>query len=91
MSKLKIEWSNDVYDCEDCGTSYSDGAIVKLDNEVILNAPASAHCMGSVNVDYVHILIALCRKLNISIEEINNDTYIDAYRQELETFEQWSN
>jgi len=86
MSKLIIKHSHNTYDCEDCGLSFSDGAVVTLDGETIIDAPACAHCFGNTNIDYVHILVALCKKLDIEIVESGKDIDIAYYGQELETF-----
>lgn len=67
--KLKIQWSHDSNECETCGYNSSTGAVVTLDDEVIFNEPANAGCTSCVYVDEGHILEALCKHLNIKIEE----------------------
>ena len=70
MSKLVIEWSNDEYDCEDCGLSSSTGAVATLDGEVIVNIPALAHCYdGNGDADITGILLIALEKLGVTIEE----------------------
>lgn len=69
--KLKIEWSYDDHECELCGTSWATGAKVTLDDVVILDAPAVAHCQGSVNVEEGHILYHLCKHLGIEVEGLD--------------------
>ena len=69
MKKLSIDWSYDEHECETCGCSYSEGAVVKLDDEIILDFPAHAHCFSMVNVGYEDILKSLCEHLNIKIED----------------------
>ena len=71
MDMLKIEWSVDDHECETCGDSYSEGAVVKYNNKIILNKPASASCTDCVNIDYDDVLIALCKYLKIEIKENN--------------------
>lgn len=70
---LKIDWSFDDYQCELCGTSWSTGARVTLGDAVILDAPAVAHCQGSVNVEEGHILYHLCKHLGIEVEGLGID------------------
>ena len=71
MDRLNIEWSSDDHDCETCGYSYSEGAVVKYNGKIILNKPACASCTDTVNVDYEDVLIALSEHLKISIKENN--------------------
>ena len=87
-NKLKIEWSNDEYNCDTCGTSYSTGAVVTYNDNIILNIPASAHCFHSFNINYSHILAILLKHLDIEVEEINEDDYdLNIYLKELKDYE----
>lgn len=73
MKKLKVVWSYDEHDCETCGHMWSSGAVVTLDDEVILDEPASCSCFHSVDIHTEDVLKALCDKLGIKIEEIHLD------------------
>ena len=68
--KLKIEWNYDTWDCETCGTSFAQGAVVTLGDKVILNEPAVAHCFGSTDIDYIDILKAVCDHFDLEFEEV---------------------
>lgn len=64
---LEIEWSTDKCNCETCGTTWSTGAVVKYNGEIILNEPANASCFESVDIDEDNVLRALCNELNIDV------------------------
>lgn len=46
--KISIEWLSDEYDCEDCGTSWEEGAIVTFEDGRVLDLSPSAHCYDGV-------------------------------------------
>lgn len=71
--ELHIEWSHDEHECEACGVSYSIGAVVTLDGEMVIDKPASAYCWDSVSVSEYDILQALCSHLDIHVSEGSTD------------------
>lgn len=44
MSKIEITWISDSTDCETCGSSWAEGAIVKIDGIVVLDFTPVAAC-----------------------------------------------
>lgn len=44
MSKIEIKWIYDEHDCDTCGSSYAEGAIVKIDGKEALVLEPFAHC-----------------------------------------------
>ena len=81
MSKkiLNIEWSHDEHDCEDCGSSYSTGAHVTFDGEVLVDKKAIAHCYnGNGDVELEGILLLVLDKLGVEIiQEDDEECWID--------------
>ena len=71
--ELKIKYSTDDHSCETCGENWAEGVNVVLDNEEILNIPACASCFESSYVEDRDILLALCRKLGITVKVISYD------------------
>lgn len=49
--QLEIEWLYDSYDCETCGPSDAQGAIVRLDGQVVIELLPHAHCYSSETYD----------------------------------------
>lgn len=47
--KIRIERITDSHDCETCGSSWAEGAIVYLDGEILLELLPIAHCYGGDN------------------------------------------
>lgn len=48
---LTIQWLEDEYDCDLCGSSYATGAIVQKGEEIILELEPVAHCYDSESWD----------------------------------------
>lgn len=46
MSKIEITWLTDETSCETCGSSWAEGATVKIDGEVALSLEPVAACFG---------------------------------------------
>lgn len=47
--KIRIERITDSHDCETCGSTWAEGAIVYLDDEVFLEFIPIAHCYDGNN------------------------------------------
>ena len=75
MADVYIEWLTDSCECETCGTSYADGAVVsiKFPNAIkVINLEPVAHCFDgddySVEKIYKRILDELGHKVFESYE-----------------------
>jgi len=64
-----IEWSEDSYDCETCGTSYATGAKITLNGKVIMDKPAVAHCYDGVDVSTEEAYLAIITALDCVVHE----------------------
>lgn len=62
---IEINWLSDYYDCDQAGCSggYSEGAIVKVDGNTILELIPKAHCFGGDHWDRDAVYILLIQKL----------------------------
>ena len=56
MSLIKIEHTFDESDCEDCGSSWSNGFNVTIDGEPFGDYPAIAHCYNGSNHELENVL-----------------------------------
>jgi len=56
---IKIEWLTDEHDCETCGWSCAQGAVVYIDDVETFRLIPSAYCFNSVDYtdEYVYKLI----------------------------------
>lgn len=63
MRTIEIEWTSDSWDCETCGMSYAEGAIVTIDGEPFGNFEALAHCYGGSNHAQEDVLRAILSHL----------------------------
>lgn len=66
--KIKIKWLQDEYDCEDCGTSYAEGAEIMISTTQYELRPV-AHCFGGQNFDKEEVLKFILAKLGYEVEE----------------------
>jgi hypothetical protein len=63
MKTVKIQWLWDDHDCETCGSSYSEGALVTIKEkgkvDLTLDFSPMAHCFDSVeySTDFVYASI----------------------------------
>lgn len=64
---INIKWLEDEHDCDTCGFSYSQGAIVTGDVE-IEHIPV-AHCFNSKHWDREEIYLEIINKLGYKICE----------------------
>lgn len=73
MARIRIERITDTSDCDDCGISFADGALIYLDGELHTELQPAAACFGGVSYDddaiYLHVLRALDLSVVYSSEE----------------------
>lgn len=65
--KIEIQWLEDSYECEDCGTSWATGAVVTFDGEVVIDKPPLAHCYGGSSIDPEQVYKEIFEKLGHTI------------------------
>lgn len=66
--KLEIEWLYDHHECDQCGWSAAEGAIVRLDNKVILELMPKAACYSSDTWDAEEIYVTLLEAFGFDVE-----------------------
>ena len=49
--KISIKWLSDSHECETCGYSSAEGAIVEIDGQVALDLEPVAYCCGPAHYD----------------------------------------
>lgn len=67
--QVDIEWSTDSHECDDCGTSFAKGAIVRVDGIEILHSPASAYCYGGTNLEAEEVYRKILEHFGCTIME----------------------
>ena len=70
MTHIKIEWLTDEHDCEDCGTSYVEGAMVYFDGVPCIDLAPSAHCYDATNYSTYEVLTKIIERLGHTIEDV---------------------
>lgn len=75
---IEIEWITDHYDCDDCGPSYAEGAIVKIDGLEEIDLTPGAACYGGTHYTkeevYRRILEALGHTFIETESSMGNDS-----------------
>jgi hypothetical protein len=65
--KLEIEWLSDEHDCENCGSSYAEGASVTLDDKPFLLLAPAAYCFDGASWNEEEVYKAILEKLGYTI------------------------
>jgi len=71
---IKIKWLYDESDCDDCGSTYAEGAEILLGDEVILLEPV-AYCCGSQSWDERAVFTLILEKLGHQVEMEDGGLY----------------
>jgi len=66
---IHIKWTSDEYDCDTCGPSYADGAIVTLDGEEILELTPAAYCYDGSHYERSEVFAELRQNLGYKLSE----------------------
>ncbi len=68
MAKIEIEWLSDSVDCETCGGNWAEGAIVKVDGEVVLDLSPAAACCSAVSYSETEVWTKVLEHLGHEVE-----------------------
>ncbi|MTH94852.1 hypothetical protein [Roseibium sp. RKSG952] len=61
--RIRIETDDDTHDCEICGGSYAYGGMVFVDDVLVVDKPASAHCFNGSSYNEGELLVMALKKL----------------------------
>lgn len=67
LTPINIQWLSDSSDCDTCGMSYAEGAVVT--GAVTLDLTPSSHCFGGDNWDQSDVYKLILEKLGYIILE----------------------
>lgn len=81
-NKLEIEWLYDSYECDTCGISDALGAIVRLNNAVIIELIPNAHCYSSTTYDESEIYATIFNVFDIDLEFTDTEIRSPLYNME---------
>lgn len=68
--KITIETLYDEYDCDTCGCSFAEGAIVMFDGEEVISMMPQAHCYSGKDYTQDMIFEAILNKLGHTLEYV---------------------
>lgn len=72
MPKIELILLSDEWECEDCGTSFANGYVIKKDGVVVVERYPRAYCYDSDDYDGEQQLRDLCELFGCELE-IRND------------------
>ena len=73
MTDINITWLTDEHDCETCGSTYADGAIVCIDDKIVLNLAPVAHCFDGVHYNREDVLRKILKYLGHTLHEVSEN------------------
>jgi len=62
MALIEIRWLKDSYECDDCGLSVADGAVVVIDGEEAVDMTPCAHCYDGSDYDESEVYRAILER-----------------------------
>lgn len=68
--KITIEWMSDTHECDTCGHSWANGAIVQFDDGRELDFSPAAHCYDSVHYESDDIFRKIFEELGHELIEV---------------------
>lgn len=66
-NKIVIEHLVDEHDCETCGSSWAEGALITLPDSSTVELKPLANCFGGAHWDREEILLILLKKLGYEV------------------------
>lgn len=67
--EIKITWLEDDRECDDCGWSWAQGAVVEVDGVEILDLQPHAHCYNGDHWDKDVVFFMILEKLGYEVRE----------------------
>lgn len=67
MKNIKLTYSTDEYDCEDCGGSYADSWLLECEGKMF-GSIARAHCFGGEQHELSDVLLAFMESEGYTFE-----------------------
>jgi hypothetical protein len=67
MSTIEIQWLSDSYDCETCGRTWAEGAIVKIDGQIAMDLTPYAHCFDGVHCERDDVMVKILEHLGHTV------------------------
>jgi hypothetical protein len=69
MADIVITWLEDYHECESCGRSYAEGALVTVDDVKVLDLRPYAHCFSGQSWERYEVYNALLEELGHKVVE----------------------
>jgi hypothetical protein len=80
---IRIEWCTDESDCDDCGPSYAEGAVIHIEGREPIEMLPSAHCFDGTSYSSTEVYTRLLEELGYRVEQEDrgyekDDDYLDS-------------
>jgi hypothetical protein len=73
MAVIKIDWVYAIHECETCGMSGADGALVEKDGEYFLDMSPHAACFGDGTFDDEMVYARILEALGLPLPDVGED------------------
>jgi hypothetical protein len=70
---IEINWLTDTFECDDCGVSFADGAIVRFEDGVEIHMIPHAHCYDGDHYNSETIYKEILRRLGHTVKDNYRD------------------
>lgn len=68
--QLEVTLLEDHHDCETCGSAFAQGALVRLNGEVVVDRTPCAHCFGSKSYPLDQVLCEALERLGYEVKVV---------------------
>ncbi len=65
---IRIEWVSDSHDCDDCGPSYAEGAVIHIEGREPIEMLPGAHCYNGVSYGATEVYTRILEALGYRVE-----------------------
>jgi hypothetical protein len=66
---IRIEWLNDEHDCDDCGPSYAEGAIIHIEGKNPIEMLPTAFCYDGTSFSEKDVYVRILEELGYRVED----------------------
>jgi hypothetical protein len=76
---IRIEWHTDEHDCENCGSSYAEGAVIHIEGREPIEMLPSAHCFDGTSYSEADVYTRIIEELGYRVAHEDRGNESDDY------------
>jgi hypothetical protein len=74
---IRIEWRADEHDCDDCGPSYAEGAVIHIEGREPIEMLPSAHCFDGTSYGSAEVYTRILEELGYRVANEDRRDEVD--------------